>query len=54
MSIEDAKSWDFPPSNAESLGKRIRNLADKVGVEPDLMETGRADNVCVAASDMSA
>ena len=42
MSIEDAKSWDFPPSNAGSLGKRIRNLADKVGIEPDLMEVAFA------------
>ena len=42
MSIDDAKDWDSPPSNARSLSTRIRNLADKVGVDPDLMEVAFA------------
>ncbi len=42
MSIEDAKDWEFPPPNAGSLGKRIRNLADKVEIDPDLMEVAFA------------
>jgi hypothetical protein len=42
MSVEDAKAWDFPPPNAGSLGKRIRNLAEKVEIDPDLMEVAFA------------
>jgi len=44
MSIE-AKDWDFPPPNAISLGKRIRNLADKAKIDPDLLEVAFAQVV---------
>jgi hypothetical protein len=42
MSIDDAKDWDFPPPNAGSLTKRIANLADKVEIDPNLMEVAFA------------
>jgi Nucleotidyl transferase AbiEii toxin, Type IV TA system len=45
VSIEDAKNWDFPPPNARSLGRRIRNLAEQVDVDPDLMEVAFAQVV---------
>jgi hypothetical protein len=38
VSVREANTWDYPPPNARSLGRRVRNLADAVGIEPDLME----------------
>jgi hypothetical protein len=45
VSIEDAKTWDYPPPNARSVTRRIRNLADTVGIEPNLMEVAFAQVV---------